>query len=105
MDSNPVLRQIKLPAGENGVMQPEKYASYVTSKVSVPNGFCNLVSVEAQEADPFPCERVGSGDDTSDKMDYAFPPLFATHKLDNEPGNKATCCTLTPPPLPNLRSV
>lgn len=49
MDSNPVLRQIKLPAGENGVMQPEKYASYVTSKVSVPNGFCNLVSVEAQE--------------------------------------------------------
>ena len=25
MDSNPVLRQIKLPTGENGVIQPEKY--------------------------------------------------------------------------------
>ena len=39
MDSNPVLRQIKLPAGENGIMQPEKYVSCVPSHVPVPNGF------------------------------------------------------------------
>lgn len=34
MDPNPVLRQVKLPTGENGVIQPEKYVSYV--KYSVP---------------------------------------------------------------------
>lgn len=35
MDPNPVLRQVKLPTGENGVIQPEKYVSYVKYNVPV----------------------------------------------------------------------